>query len=259
MKRLQYAIKFPTTPPHQLDQDEAFFTLAEPDQETTLRFHDYGEIYRRAGLYEQLFYTRLKCVSPKKVSEILGKVLAENRAEVTELRLLDIGAGNGMFGEQMHNIGVARVVGIDICEDAKTACERDRPGIYDAYYLHDLCSLDAQALDELHSWNLDCLSCVAALGFGDIPARAFANAFNIIASGGWVAFNIKENFLMESDQSGFSSLVKSMMFGDVLEVHHLERYRHRISIDGRPLYYYTMVGRKKIDIPEKILSSIKDD
>lgn len=259
MKRLQYAIKFPTTPPHQLDQDEAYFTLSEQDRETKLRFHDYGEIYKRSGLYEQLFYTRLKCVSPKKVADTLNKVLREARAEVTELRVLDIGAGNGMFGEQMHNVGVARVVGIDICEEAKEACERDRPGVYDAYYLCDLRNLDEQALDELRSWNLDCLSCVAALGFGDIPARAFANAYNIVAKGGWVAFNIKETFLQESDQSGFSSLVKALMLSDALEVHHLERYRHRISIDGRPLYYYTLVGRKECDIPEHIMSAIRDD
>lgn len=259
MKRLQYAIKFPTTQPHHLGQDEAFFALAEGDQETTLRFHDYGELYKRPGLYEQLFYTRLKCNSPKKVADTLNKVLKENRTELTELRVMDIGAGNGMFGEQLHNIGVARVVGIDICEEAKVACDRDRPGIYDAYYICDLCTLDEQALEELRSWNLDCLSCVAALGFGDIPARAFANAFNIIAKGGWVAFNIKETFLQESDCSGFSQLVKSLMLSDALEVHHLERYRHRISIDGRPLYYYTLVGRKEFDIPKNILDSIRDD
>lgn len=259
MKRLQYAIKFPTTQPHHLGQDEAFFTLAERDQDTMLRFHDYGELYKRPGLYEQLFYTRLKCISPKKVADTLNKVLKENRAEITELRIMDIGAGNGMFGEQLHNIGVARVVGIDICEEAKVACERDRPGIYDAYYICDLCTLDEQALEELRSWNLDCLSCVAALGFGDIPARAFANAFNIIAKGGWVAFNIKETFLQESDKSGFSTLVKSLMLSDALEVHHLERYRHRISIDGRPLYYYTLVGRKEFDIPPDIMANISND
>lgn len=259
MKRLQYAIKFPTSKPHELGQDEAFFTLTENEQDAVLRFHDYAELYKRPGLYEQLFYTRLKCISPKKVADILGKVLKENRAEITELRVLDIGAGNGMFGEQLHGAGVARVIGIDICEEARMACERDRPGIYDAYYLSDLCDLDDQAKQELISWNIDCLSCVAALGFGDIPAKAFANAFNLVAQGGWVAFNIKESFLQESDNSGFSRLVKALLLNDALEVHHLERYRHRISIDGRPLYYYALVGKKEFDIPETIMADIVND
>ena len=30
---------------------------------------------------------------------------------------------------------------------------------------------------------------VTALGFGDIPTRAFIEAFNIIKNEGWVAFN----------------------------------------------------------------------
>ncbi len=253
MKHQQYNIKLPVTEPHQLDQDEAFFYLTENGQEIRLRFHEYGEIYKRSDLYEQLFYQRLKCSSPKKVGDILSKVMRDNNAEMTELRVLDLGAGNGMFGEQLQTVGVARVIGADICKEAYIACERDRPGIYDAYYVCDFCDLDVAMQQELVAWQINCLSCVAALGFGDIPAKAFANAFNLIAPAGWVAFNIKESFLLESDTSGFSSLVKWMLLSDVLEVHHLERYRHRISIDGRPLFYYAMVGRKESDLPNHIM------
>jgi hypothetical protein len=105
-------------------------------------------------------------------------------------------------------------------------------------------------------WQIDCLTCVAALGFGDIPAKAFANAFNLLAPSGWIAFNIKDSFLLESDSSGFSRLIKSLIVSDVLEVHHLERYRHRISIDGRSLFYCTLVGRKEFDIPGHILKEL---
>lgn len=256
MKRQQYNIRFPATEPHQLSQDAAFFYLVENDQELEFRFHEYGEIYKRPGLYEQLFYQRLKCSSPKKVADILGKVLNSNRVEMTELRVLDLGAGNGMFGERLHTVGVARVIGVDICKEAHTACERDRPGLYDAYYVLDFCNLDLSTQQDIALWQIDCLSCVAALGFGDIPAKAFANAFNIVAPTGWIAFNIKESFLLESDTSGFSRLIKSLLLSDALEVHHLERYRHRNSIDGRPLFYYALVGRKQFDIPDNIMATI---
>jgi predicted TPR repeat methyltransferase len=221
-----------------------------------MRFHEYDEIYKRPGLYEQLFYQRLKCSSPKKVGDILGKVLRENRIEMSELRVLDLGAGNGMFGEQLHAAGIARVIGVDICKEAEEACERDRPGVYDAYYVCDFCRLPDTTREAIEAWQVDCLSCVAALGFGDIPAMAFANAFNLVAPEGWVAFNIKESFLLESDNSGFSRLIKALLLNDALEVHHLERYRHRISIDGRPLFYYALVGKKKFDIPERIMQSL---
>lgn len=249
-------IKFPATEPHQLDQDEAYFYVVEDEKETRLRFHDYAEIYKRSGLYEQLFYQRLKCISPKKVADILAKVLRENRVEMTELRVLDLGAGNGMFGEQLQAAGVARMIGVDICEEARAACERDRPGIYDAYYVQNFCDLRPDAAMKIGAWQIDCLSCVAALGFGDIPAKAFARAFNMVAPSGWVAFNIKETFLLESDTSGFSRLVKSLLVTDTLEVHHLERYRHRISIDGRPLFYYALVGKKEADISESVIAEL---
>ena len=251
MNQTRYNISFPAPASRPLGQDEAYFFLKENGRETKLRFHDYGDIYNRPGLYEQLFYDRLKCVSPKKVADILEQVLSANRTEMSKLRVLDLGAGNGMVGEVLP---VARVVGVDISKEAYLACERDRPSAYDAYYVTDFCNLDPATEKELRDWQIDCLTCVAALGFGDIPTKAFATAFNLVLPGGWIAFNIKDTFLRESDDSGFSSLTKYLLTSDTLEIHHLERYRHRISIDGKPLYYYALVGKKEADIsPETIL------
>lgn len=255
MKRLKYNIKFPPTEPHQLDQDEAYFFITENGAETKLRFHDYDEIYRRPGLYEQLFYERLKCNSPRKACDILTEVLAANRQEMSELRVLDLGAGNGMVGEVLE---VSRMIGVDISREAFLACERDRPGIYDAYYVADFCRLEAGIERELRDWQLNCLTCVAALGFGDIPTKAFATAFNVVVPGSWIAFNIKETFMQESDCSGFSQLVKFLLMSDVLEIHHMERYRHRVSIDGAPLFYYMLVGKKESDIPASIEKKISN-
>ena len=254
MKPPRHNISFPATEFRQQGQDEAYFLLKEGDQELKLRFHDYAELYKRPGLYEQLFYDRLRCNSPRKIADILTQVLRDNRVEMGELRVLDLGAGNGMMGELLH---VARVVGVDISPEAYEACERDRPGEYDAYYVADFCNLDAATRKEIQEWQIDCLTCVAALGFGDIPTKAFATAYNLVATGGWVGFNIKETFLQESDNTGFSRLVKHLLLSDSLEVHHLERYRHRISIDGQPLFYYALVGRKEADINQKILQEIE--
>lgn len=255
MKRQRYNVSFPPSEPARLGQDEAYFYLVEDGQEIRLRFHDYGEIYNRPGLYEQLFYQRLKCASPKTVCGILANVLRASRVEMSELRVLDLGAGNGMVGELLE---VARVIGIDISREAYVACERDRPGAYDAYYVTDLCNLSDATRQELLDWQIDCLTCVAALGFGDIPTKAFSTAFNLVKPGGWVAFNIKETFLQESDVSGFSRLTKHLLVSDTLEVHHLERYRHRISIDGHPLFYYALVGKKETDISREILREFEN-
>lgn len=240
-------ISFPVTEPGTLAQDEAYFHLREGGAQQQVRFHDYDAIYDRPGLYEQLFYQRLRCVSPRKARDVLVKVLGDNHVELSSLRVLDLGAGNGMVGELLD---AARVIGVDISESARSACERDRPQAYDAYYVKDMSRLDPATEAEMKRWQIDCLTCIAALGFGDIPVEAFGPSFNLVRDGGWAVFNIKETFLHEDDRSGFSRLVKHLLTSDTLEVHHLERYRHRLSIDGEPLFYYVLVGRKRADIAE---------
>ena len=55
--------------------------------------------------------------------------------------MLDIGAGNGMVGEQLVDMGAEQVGGVDIIEEAAQALERDRPGIYKDYDVADLTNL----------------------------------------------------------------------------------------------------------------------
>jgi 2-polyprenyl-3-methyl-5-hydroxy-6-metoxy-1,4-benzoquinol methylase len=249
---VMHNISLPLIPPGELDQDEAYFILREDGADKRIRFHDYGAIYRRPGLYEQLFYQRLRCNSPRKAEQVLKKVLTDSAADLSSLRVLDLGAGNGMVGELLD---AARVVGVDIIDEARKACERDRPHAYDAYYVTDMADLQPAMASELKRWQFDCMTCIAALGFGDIPVRAFANAFNLVQDGGWAVFNIKETFMQQTDVSGFSKLIKHLLLTDTLEVHHLERYRHRISIDGQPLFYDVLAGRKHSDIPSDVIDA----
>jgi len=226
----------------------------EDGSSTRIRFHDYAEIYRRQGLYEQLFYDRLKCQSPQKVSETLRSAVGKEGALLSELRVLDFGAGNGMAGEALASSGVARLVGVDIIPEARAATSRDRPGLYDKYYVCDLTRPTPRDREELASWNFNCLMTVAALGFGDIPPRAFLEALNLIDAGGWLAFNIKESFLDHSEASGFSRMIRELILSEHIDLYHLERYRHRLSIDGHPLFYFAVVARKgSSHIPAEVL------
>jgi len=250
-------IKFPKIKANDFEQDEEFFFLVEPDgQERKILFHEYAEIYKIQGLYEQLFYERLKCNSPAKVSEALRNSLSQVHEHFTELRVLDLGAGNGMMGEKLRKHGVSRLVGADIILEAKEATDRDRPMIYDAYYIEDFCNLTVQQREDIQEWSFNCLTTVAALGFGDIPAKAFMEAFNILQSKGWIAFNIKETFLDKSDESGFSVAIRELIFSEYLDVYYLERYQHRLSMEGQPLYYFAIAGRKNADVTQDFLTSI---
>ena len=249
----RHRIQFPPTDANDLEQDEVTFRVVEGAYSLELRFHDYDKIYQRPGLYEQVFYERLKCTSPKKVAEILKCTLDASDQNFTEMRVLDLGAGNGMMGEILKSHGIARLIGADIIPEAKEACYRDRPGVYDEYYVADFTNLQPALAEELSDWSIDCLTSVAALGFGDIPPKAFFQALQFVADGGWVAFNIKETFLDKSDTSGFSRFIRELIFSEYLGIHHIERYRHRLSMEGAPLYYFALVAQKTKQIPSDFL------
>ena len=241
----RYSVRLPVPDGNKLSQDEAYFFLGEDPDSIKIRFHDYDEIYKRPGLYEQLFYERLKCESPGHMAHWLRTSVLEAGASMQALRVLDLGAGNGMVGAALAEVGISRLVGVDILPEAKEATDRDRPGLYDAYYVGDLTIKNSHLMDSLGDWKFDCMTVVAALGFGDILTQAFINAYNLLDDKGWVCFNIKETFLSEKDDTGFSVLIRSLLLSQRLEIHRLIRYRHRYSIDGEPLFYYGIVGRKQ--------------
>lgn len=170
-----------------LDQDEEWCEILVGGERRRIRFHDYHKIYEIPGFYERLFYDRLKCESPRVIRRLLAQVLAELETEPGELRVLDVGAGNGT---------------------------------------------------------------VAALGFDDITPHAFTVAYNLISTPGLVAFTIKENFVAKHDLSGFSGLIRQMFDEQVIRLLVKERYRHRLSVQGEPLYYVALVTEKVSDVSQ---------
>lgn len=252
----RHPIQFPPSTVEELSQDEVYFYLLDGESKEKIRLHDYKRIFAVPGLYEQVVYDRLKCQSPRTVTEVLQYSISQSHQSLNELRVLDLGAGNGMVGEELKQQGISRLVGIDIISEARDATERDRPGVYDAFYVMDFSRLSEDERDKLNSWSLNCLISVAALGFGDIPPRAFLEAFNTIAKEGWVAFNIKETFLHRSDESGFSQLVRELIFSEYLDLYHIQRYRHRFSLEGEPLYYFALGGKKNTDVPPSFVDSL---
>jgi SAM-dependent methyltransferase len=237
-----------------LEQDHEWCRVTVDGKTRDIRFHDYDEIYKIPGLYEFLFYERLKCCSPEVVCSLLEEELDAEGADPADLRVLDLGAGNGMVGEELAEMGVRSIVGIDLLPEAAAAAERDRPGIYDAYHVCDLTQLSDDVREQLRSRRFNSLVTVAALGFGDIPPLAFAEAFNLVANGGFVAFNIKEHFLDDGDPTGFSRLIGKVLETGIVEQRAEKVYTHRLATNGDELNYVAIVGIKRSDIPAALIS-----
>jgi predicted TPR repeat methyltransferase len=244
-KRLR--VSFPEQPGDQQDCER--FEVTIDGERRVLRCHDYGAIYEIPGLYEAVFRDRLRCCSPEVVCGLLAEVLASEHEVPSWLRVLDLGAGNGMVGEQLRELGVGTLVGADLLPEAATAAARDRPGLYDDYLACDLTNLRAWQRSRLTGYRFNALVTVAALGFDDLPPAAFVSAYNLVESGGWIAFNLKEDFLDEDDESGFASLVERMSTDGLIDFRARRRYPHRLSVTGQPLHYVGLVASKKADVP----------
>lgn len=228
-------------------QDEEWCEVRHDGTTERIRFHDYARIYSIPGLYELLFYDMLGCTSPQVVASLLSEQLAREEVDPAEVAVLDLGAGNGMVGEALEAIGIQWLTGVDLIEEARLAAERDRPDLYDDYLVLDMAAMPAATRTDLAGRGLNCLAIVAALGFGDIPPAVFLAAYELIAPSGWIAFNIKKDFLDGADGSGFSRLLRKMFEdGDMEELGRRE-YPHRLSANGEALAYVAIVARKRRD------------
>ncbi len=232
-----------------LDQDEEWCEIVLDGERERIRLHDYAAIFNVPGLYEQLFSQKLECDSPEIVCQLLGAELIAADIDPATLKALDFGAGNGMVGEQLATVGVESIVGLDLLAEARDAALRDRPGLNDDYYAGDVTDLDPGDRRELEAHGCNAMTCVAALGFGDIPPIAFAEAFNFVNSPGWIAFNLRDRFIEDDDPAGFGAFIARMFDEDVLEEQARVTYTHRVSVAGEPLEYSAIVARKHADVP----------
>ncbi len=232
-----------------LDQDEEWCEVAVDGELRRIRFHDYAAIYDVPGLYEHLFGELLDCSSPKVVCDLLCGELRAAGVDPGTLSVLDFGAGNGMVGELLADCGMRTVVGVDLLPEARAAALRDRPGVYNDYFALDLCDMTAAERAALEDHEFDAMACVAALGFGDVPRLAFAEALNLVASPGWIAFNLRERFVDDGDPGGFGAFIARMLDEGILEERARTSYTHRLSVTGEPLTYVALVARKRRDVP----------
>ncbi len=240
-----------------VDQDEEWCEVDAKGQKRRIRFHDYSDVFEVPGLYEELFYERLECCSPSYISSLLESVVREYGERLQDFRVIDVGAGNGMMGDELLDFGVRSITGIDIIPAAKEATNRDRPDVYDDYCVTDLTDLPEVEEERLRRADANCLTTVAALGFGDIPPLAFAKALDLIATPGWLAFNLKESFLREQDDSGFSKLIRTLNRDGYIQTLCYRRYQHRVSTTGAPLFYVAVIARKLKDLDSELLESLQ--
>lgn len=230
-----------------LSIDEEYFWLIENATKRKLRLHDYHEVYQLPYLYEQLM-EKLDSQSHQVLTSLLVEHFVKVDGSVEEMAVLDIGAGSGLVGHTLAELGVLSIIGLDIVPEAKQLAITQYPGVYQHYFVEDLCQLSAATKQALKEERLNCLICCSALSRGHVPAYALKSAFNAIALNGWIAFNVAEYFWKQQGEGGFIHQHPWVTDANCFEMVQLHPYRHRFYTDGRPLDYVAIIGRKRSDL-----------
>lgn len=229
--------------------DEGTITFGPADERRSVGFHDYASIYATPGLYERVFLEELGMRSHLEVVGLYAEALAAAGADPSQERVIDLGAGNGVGGEQLRAAGVGHVVGLDLEPEAERATERDRPGTYDLFLTGDLGAWEEAELEPLRSLAPTALLALSAIGVGHVPPATLDRALGLLGPGGRFAFAVTPILLPGSDDpvgvgTGYPAFLEELLTQRAEELGR-RTYLHRRETDGTPHDAVALVGRLK--------------
>jgi hypothetical protein len=239
-----FSILVDTTEDRPPDQEEVVVCFADARREC-VRVQDYERVYRVPGLYEAIVMEKLRCRSPERVASMLaGARRMLGHAQQQPLRVLDLGAGNGVSGEALARHGLRPVVAIDIQPAARAAALRDRPHTYDTYLTADLLSLTASQRRAIRALMPGALACVGAIGLDHVPPAALPAALELLTDDSLLAYTVAAE-RAGTDGKEISTRLLAIADQWLIEELARERYRHRVTVTGRPIWWEAVIVRAR--------------
>jgi len=200
-----------------------------------LALHEYDRLYAIPGLYEEIVQVHLDCRSPGVIASLLAAAVGRLGLTATDVRALDIGAGNGISGEALAAEGIQPVLATDVLASARDAALRDRPGLYHAYLVTDLLELSSEQAEAIRELQCSALVCVAPVGRGPqhVPPEAIAAACALLGSDALLAY------MRDADDQpdALTSEIMAARVPGFTQLQELERrrYVHRRTVNGEPI------------------------
>lgn len=226
------------------DQEEVVVRFADDGHEERVRVQDYERVYAVAGLYEAIVHDRLCCQSPDRVASMLARAARELGRAPRSVRVLDLGAGNGVSGQALAAQGLQPVVAIDTEPAARAASIRDRPGQYEAYLIADVLALSPAEFQTIRALAPNALACVGAIGLDHVPPAALPAALELLADDALLAYTVSEaNRAVDGAEisARLSEIAERWRIDELAR----ERYRHRLTVTGRPIWWEAVAVRAR--------------
>jgi predicted TPR repeat methyltransferase len=119
-------------------------------------------------------------VAPKVTARALARVLEDKNA-----RILDAGAGTGLVGEILKNMGYKNMDALDF--SAEMLEEAGKKGVYD-----ELLHVDLSEPLDMKDDSYDAVICVGTFTYGHVEPSALEELIRITRPGGYICFTVRE-------------------------------------------------------------------
>ena len=129
---------------------------------------------------------RLGYATPERIADALCECVADRNA-----RLLDVGAGTGLLGKELHGRGFRHLIGMDASYGMLS--EAARKGIYGG--------LSRMALGRplgFANQTFDGLLAAGIFSSGHVSPESFTEICRVVRPGGWVVFSLKWDGIFEN-------------------------------------------------------------
>lgn len=184
---------------------------------------------------------------------------SEPRQKAELLVTLDVGAGNGIVGQELRIQLKGRIrylVGTDIIPEARKAAVRDRPEVYDQYIVADLLADSEKLVPKQGSYDILVICAAFGPGWGDMPIETLRTVRDLLESNGFLAITVHEKWLEservckeERDRDLWDNSVARLAGRDTklwsdLTVLERKRYGHRLDMRDEWIWYQALVLQK---------------
>ncbi|PVZ07778.1 hypothetical protein [Actinomycetospora cinnamomea] len=238
-----WTVELDTTPGRRQAQEEFVLHHADGTDERIV-LHDYARVYAVPGLYEEVVQHRLQCASPATVAAALVEAAEAEGRSVEALRAFDLGAGNGVVGEELRARGITVVAGADGVAEAREAAHRDRPGLYAHYLVGERLDID-EVTRLVRDEGLTALVAAGAVGEGHVPVDSLAQLWDAFPPGSFLALTLA------GGEDGQDATDIDHMIAATADAEHPSHtvvrrpFRHRMSMAGDELHYLVLVAVKE--------------
>ena len=153
---------------------------SQNNQELTQRYDRWAKDYERD--LEELYGRPIK----EPIVDLTLKYLKPNA------RILDVGAGTGIMGQQLHRLGYNNLTAIDLSQGM--LAEAKKKNVYTALYRMVL----GETLDFSTNYFDGAIAC-GVFTYGHAPSNSFNELIRITKPGGYIIFTLRPDFYENSD------------------------------------------------------------